>query len=90
MQCTKLKRAMEEQGHAWPLAVDVKVLPNGKKQTVRSIVDEAALAAAAPTFQQHVESSFFHNVKFKGHLCPLPLPLPLSSSASTAAVHPPA
>ena len=95
MQCTKLKRAMEEQGHAWPLATEVKVLANGKKQTVRSIVDDATLAAAAPSLQHHVETSFFHNVKFKGHLCAPPrpsppLPPPRPSSATAAAAHPPA
>lgn len=78
MQCSKLKRAMENQGVNWPLASEVKVLPNGKKQTVRSILDEAsaASAASAPSLQQHVDSSFFHNVKFKGHLCKTPHPLP--------------
>ncbi len=79
MQCSKLKRAMENQGVNWPLASEVKVLPNGKKQTVRSIVDEASAAASAaspPSLQRHVDSSFFHNVKFKGHLCKTPHSLP--------------
>jgi hypothetical protein len=68
MQPVKLKRAMELQGASWALTTEVKALPNGKKQIVRKIVDETA-PVASPTLHQHVENSFFHDVKFKGHKC---------------------
>jgi hypothetical protein len=84
------------QSHSSPLSAEVKTLPNGKKQIVRSILDESSSSASASpssqsSLQQHVENSFFHNVKFKGHLCTSPPPLvptPLLPLPSSHA-HPP-
>ena len=98
MQSLKLKRAMELQGLSWPLTKEVKELPNGKKQVVRRIVDEPSAAAAAASsapsqsaaasIRQHVENSFFHDVKFKGHKCQRPFIL-VPINRSSLRVHSP-
>jgi hypothetical protein len=99
MQSLKLKRAMELQGLSWPLTKEVKELPNGKKQVVRRIVDEPSAAAAASSapsqsaaasIKQHVESSFFHDVKFKGHKCQRPfIVVPINRSSPPVHSPPP-